>query len=202
MLIAIQVRHKNTCYWIRLYIKMALGTKKHFNKQLSKHCNYKNENQQFFQITVLLSHDSTWNCKQRNPLGRRANSQPVSCIFLRESLKNSDELNPQQTYQNPSAILNLHFLWVTKCAPRNLLDVLKILQHMKVASKFSIGHICKKFGLAEILELNENILQRTFNSPNSFNLSWYEFPLCLGELKELLSCSIIQCGNTETTAQH
>lgn len=43
MLISIQVRHKDTCYWAWLYIKMALGTKKIQQRQLCKHCNYKNK---------------------------------------------------------------------------------------------------------------------------------------------------------------
>lgn len=152
---------------------MALGTKEHLKRQLNKHCNYKNENQQFFQVPVLLSHDSTWNCKQstyfsqllgkdiflighevyrwgmkifvlaieergkKTPSDRRENSQFISCIFLRETLKKgvSVDLNPQKIYQKiPQTILNLRFLWVSKCAPRKFINLLKILQDMKSVS--------------------------------------------------------------------
>lgn len=172
---------------------MALGTKEHLNRQVSKHCNYKNENQQsFFQIKVLLSHDSTWNCKQstyfsqllgkeillighevhrwgmkifvlamqgggKSLFCRRENSQLISCIFLRETLKTplSDGLNPQKIYQKtPQTTLNLHFLWVNKFAPRKFISILKILQDKKSVSKLSIRHRCEMLGLVQILELD------------------------------------------------
>lgn len=69
-------------------------------------------------------------------------------FFLRQPLRKaiSPELKHQQTHQKyPNC---LEFVLFAK-APKKLLKVLKMLQHMKTATKFSIRHTCAMLELAQ-----------------------------------------------------